>query len=149
MWILTFHSACARILRREHTHLGLPTSFTIYDENDTERLIAAVLRELNLDVKRYPPRAMAAAIGRAKDHVLSADEFAGAAGNFYEETIANVYRAYEERKRAAGALDFDDLIFETVRLFVSIPRCWSTTRSGSATSWWTSTRTPTGPSTSS
>jgi DNA helicase-2/ATP-dependent DNA helicase PcrA len=121
MWILTFHSACARILRREHRHLGLPSSFTIYDENDTERLIAGVLRELNLDAKRYPPRAMAAAIGKAKDHVLSADEFAGAAGNFYEQTIAKVYQAYEERKRAAGALDFDDLISETVRLFRDHP----------------------------
>ncbi|HZD17805.1 MAG TPA: UvrD-helicase domain-containing protein, partial [Actinomycetota bacterium] len=117
MWILTFHSACARVLRREHELLGLPASFTIYDDADTERLIAGVLRDLNLDAKRYPPRAMAAAIGRAKDHVLSAEEFAGAAGNLYEQTIANVYNAYEERKRAAGALDFDDLITEAVRLF--------------------------------
>ena len=121
MWILTFHSACARILRREHAHLGLPSSFTIYDESDTERLLAGVLKELNLDVKRFPPRAMSAAIGKAKDHVLSATEFANAAGNFYEQTIAKVYLAYEERKRAAGALDFDDLIFETVRLFREHP----------------------------
>ena len=69
MWILTFHSACARILRREHDHLGLPSSFTIYDEGDTERLITSVLKDLDLDLKRYPPRAMAAAIGKAKDHV--------------------------------------------------------------------------------
>jgi DNA helicase-2/ATP-dependent DNA helicase PcrA len=121
MWILTFHAACARILRREHGHLGLPSRFTIYDENDTERLIAGVLRQLDLDAKRYPPRAMAAAIGKAKDHVLTAGEFAGAAGNLYEQTIAKVYLAYEERKRAAGALDFDDLISETVRLFRDHP----------------------------
>ena len=121
MWILTFHSACARILRREHDRLGLPSSFTIYDDADTERLIASVLKELNLDAKRYPPRAMAAAIGRAKDHVVSSDEFARAAGNFYEQTIANVYQAYEQRKRAAGALDFDDLITEAVRLFRQHP----------------------------
>jgi DNA helicase II / ATP-dependent DNA helicase PcrA len=117
MWILTFHSACARILRREHEHLGLPSSFTIYDEGDTERLIAGVLKDLDLDVKRYPPRAMAAAIGKAKDHVVSAEDFAGAAGNLYEQTIAKVYAEYERRKHAAGALDFDDLITETVRLF--------------------------------
>jgi DNA helicase II / ATP-dependent DNA helicase PcrA len=117
MWILTFHSACARILRREHDHLGLPSSFTIYDDADTERLLATVLRELDLDAKRYPPRAMAAAIGRAKDHVLSAEEFSGAAGNFYEQTIAKVYIEYERRKHAAGALDFDDLITEVVGLF--------------------------------
>src|SRR5919201_3747113 len=121
MWILTFHSACARILRREHDHLGLPTSFTIYDEGDTERLITSVLRDLNLDIKRYPPRAMAAAIGKAKDNVLSAEEFGQLAGNFYEQTIAKVYIEYERRKRAAGALDFDDLITETVRLFREHP----------------------------
>ncbi|HEX6230903.1 MAG TPA: DNA helicase PcrA [Actinomycetota bacterium] len=121
MWILTFHSACARILRREHDHLGLPSSFTIYDDGDTERLIAGVLKDLDLDAKRYPPRAMAAAIGRAKDHVVSAGEFAAAAGNFYEQTIARVYQAYEERKLAAGALDFDDLITEAVGLFRQHP----------------------------
>jgi DNA helicase-2/ATP-dependent DNA helicase PcrA len=117
MWILTFHSACARILRREHAYLGLPSTFTIYDEADTERLIAAVLRDLDLDQKRFPPRAMAAGIGKAKDQVLGAAEFGDLAGNFYEQTIAKVYQAYEERKRAAGALDFDDLISETVMLF--------------------------------
>jgi DNA helicase-2/ATP-dependent DNA helicase PcrA len=121
MWILTFHSACARVLRREHEHLGLPSAFTIYDEGDTERLIASVLKDLNIDNKRFPPRAMAAAIGRAKDHVLSAMEFLGAAGNFYEQTIAKVYEGYEARKRAAGALDFDDLISEAVRLFREHP----------------------------
>jgi DNA helicase II / ATP-dependent DNA helicase PcrA len=121
MWILTFHSACARILRREHEHLGLPSSFTIYDEGDTERLITSALKDLDLDLKRYPPRAMAAAIGKAKDHVLSAEEFAGAAGNLYEQTIAKVYTEYERRKHAAGALDFDDLITETVRLFREYP----------------------------
>jgi DNA helicase II / ATP-dependent DNA helicase PcrA len=121
MWILTFHSACVRILRAEHEQLGLPRSFTIYDEGDTERLLAAVLRDLDLDAKRYPPRAMAAAIGKAKDEVLTAQDFHDLAGNFYEQTIARVYLAYEERKRAAGALDFDDLITETVLLFRQRP----------------------------
>jgi DNA helicase-2/ATP-dependent DNA helicase PcrA len=121
MWILTFHSACARILRREHTHLGVPSSFTIYDDGDTERLISQVLRDLDLDAKRFPPRAMAAAIGRAKDQVVSASEFAERADNFYEETVARVYAEYERRKHLAGALDFDDLITETVRLFREHP----------------------------
>ena len=121
MWILTFHSACARILRREHEHLGLPSSFTIYDEGDTERLIAGVLRDLNVDAKRFPPRAMATAIGKAKDVVISADEYSAAAANFYEQIIAKVYVEYERRKRLAGALDFDDLISETVRLFRDHP----------------------------
>lgn len=121
MWILTFHSACARILRREHNHLGLPSSFSIYDDSDTERLIAMVLRDLNLDVKRFPPRQMAAAIGKAKDNLLSAGEFQAAAGNFWDKTVADVYLGYERRIRAAGALDFDDLITETVRLFRDHP----------------------------
>jgi DNA helicase-2/ATP-dependent DNA helicase PcrA len=117
MWILTFHSACARILRREHTHVGVPSGFTIYDDGDTERLIGQVLKDLDLDPKRFPPKAMASAIGKAKDRVMDVMAFADVASNFYEETIARVYASYEERKRAAGALDFDDLIAETVWLF--------------------------------
>jgi DNA helicase-2/ATP-dependent DNA helicase PcrA len=117
MWILTFHSACARILRREHTHVGVPSGFTIYDDGDTERLIGQVLKALDLDPKRFPPKAMASAIGKAKDRVMDVKAFADVASNFYEETVAKVYAAYEERKRAAGALDFDDLIAETVWLF--------------------------------
>src|SRR6266508_3034460 len=121
MWILTFHSACARILRREHNHLGLPSTFSIYDEGDTERVIALVLRDLNVDPKRFPPRAMAAAIGKAKDHLLSAEEFLRNASNFYERTVAEVYAGYERRLRAAGAVDFDDLITETAGLFRDHP----------------------------
>ncbi len=121
MWILTFHSTCSRILRREHERLGLPSSFTIYDEADTERLITQVLKDLNIDNKRFPARAMSAAIGKAKDHVLSAEEFVQLAGNYYEQTVAKVYQGYEQRKLAAGALDFDDLIAETVRLFRKHP----------------------------
>ncbi|MGZ4150317.1 MAG: DNA helicase PcrA [Actinomycetota bacterium] len=121
MWILTFHSTCARILRKEHTLLGIPSSFTIYDDGDTERLINAVLKDLDLDPKRFPPKAMAAAIGRAKDQVVSADQYARQADNFYEETVARVYTEYERRKLAAGALDFDDLITEAVRLFQDHP----------------------------
>jgi DNA helicase II / ATP-dependent DNA helicase PcrA len=121
MWILTFHSSATRILRREHARLGLPASFTIYDEGDTERLIANVLRDRNVDPKRFPPRAVAAAIGRAKDHVIDAREFAARASNFYEEMIAGLYAEYERRKLAAGALDFDDLIAECVRLYREHP----------------------------
>ena len=117
MWILTFHSACARILRREHTHLGIPSSFTIYDDGDSERLIASILKDLNVDPKRFPAKAMAAAIGKAKDQVIGPDEFAEMASSHYEEVAAKVYAAYERRKHDAGALDFDDLITKTVQLF--------------------------------
>jgi DNA helicase-2/ATP-dependent DNA helicase PcrA len=121
MWILTFHSSCARILRREHTHLGVPSSFTIYDDGDTERLIAGILKDLDVDPKRFAPKAMAAAISKAKDRVITPDPFAQMASNFYEEIVAKVYAAYETRKHDAGALDFDDLISETVRLFREHP----------------------------
>ncbi len=121
MWILTFHSACARMLRREHDHLALPSSFSIYDDGDTERLISMVLREMGTDPKRFPPRAMAAAIGRAKDHLIGPGEFARDVSNFYEQMVSDVYSAYERRLRAAGALDFDDLIARAVDLFRDHP----------------------------
>ncbi len=121
MWILTFHSSCARILRREHNHLGLPSTFSIYDEGDTERVLTLVLRDLQLDPKRWPPRAMASAIGKAKDHLLSPSQLMEQAGNFYERQVAEVYAGYDRRVRAAGALDFDDLISETARLFRDHP----------------------------
>jgi DNA helicase-2/ATP-dependent DNA helicase PcrA len=121
MWILTFHSMCARLLRREHQHLGVPSGFTIYDDGDTERLIASISKDMDLDPKRFPSRALAAAIGHAKDQVIDADGFAQMASNFYEETVAKVYAAYEQRKHAAGALDFDDLIVECVHLFQDHP----------------------------
>jgi DNA helicase II / ATP-dependent DNA helicase PcrA len=121
MWILTFHSACARILRREHTHLGVPSHFSIYDEGDTERAIALVEKQMNIDPKRYPPRAVAAVMGRAKDNLIAPAEFAAEASTFYERTIADIYAAYQQRLRSAGALDFDDIIMETVRLFRDHP----------------------------
>jgi DNA helicase II / ATP-dependent DNA helicase PcrA len=121
MWILTFHSMCARVLRREHQHLGVPSAFTIYDEGDTERLVGTIVRDLDIDPKRFPPKQLAGAIGHAKDRVIGPDDFAGLASNFYEEIVAKVYKAYEVRKHAAGALDFDDLISETVRLFREHP----------------------------
>jgi DNA helicase-2/ATP-dependent DNA helicase PcrA len=122
MWILTFHSMCARLLRREHEALGIPRGFTIYDDADTERLIAGIVKDLDLDPKRFAPRAMAAAIGRAKDRVLGPREFGAMTSNFFEEKIAQVYEVYEQRKHAAGALDFDDLIAKAVTLFRDHPQ---------------------------
>ena len=121
MWVLTFHSTCARILRREHEALGLPSTFTIYDAADTERVVRMALQELGIDDKRFTPRQMAAAIGRAKDAMLSPAEFEEHAGNWYEKQVAAVYGAYQRRLHEAGALDFDDLILRTVRLFRERP----------------------------
>jgi len=121
MWILTFHSACARILRREHNHLGVPSHFSIYDEGDTERVITLVEKQMNVDPKRYPPRQVAAVIGRAKDNLVAPAEFARDASTYYEKVVADIYAEYQRRLRAAGALDFDDIIMETVRLFREHP----------------------------
>jgi DNA helicase-2/ATP-dependent DNA helicase PcrA len=121
MWILTFHSACVRILRREHEHVGLPSSFTIYDDGDTERVIAMVEKSMNVDPKRFPPRQVAAMIGQAKDVLLGPTQYSEQAGNFFEQTVANIYVEYQRRLRSAGALDFDDIIMETVRLFREHP----------------------------
>ncbi|HEX2068575.1 MAG TPA: DNA helicase PcrA [Actinomycetota bacterium] len=121
MWILTFHSACARILRREHDVLGLPSHFSIYDEGDTERVIALCLKQMNIDPKRYPPRQVGAVIGRAKDNLLDPVGFRQGASTHYEHVIADVYAEYQQRLRGAGALDFDDIIMETVRLFRENP----------------------------
>ncbi len=121
MWILTFHAACARILRREHTHLGVPSHFSIYDEGDTERVISLVLKQMNIDPKRYPPRQVAAAIGRAKDNLVTPSQYAEHAATYYERTVADVYAEYQKRLKAAGALDFDDIIMETVGLFRDHP----------------------------
>ena len=121
MWVLTFHSACARILRKEHQRLGLPSHFSIYDEADSERVIKMVLRDAGLDERRFPPRQIKAAISRAKDNLLGATEYAQAAGNWYERTVADVYTGYEARLRSAGAVDFDDLILRTVQLFKGQP----------------------------
>ncbi|HEX6208235.1 MAG TPA: DNA helicase PcrA [Actinomycetota bacterium] len=121
MWILTFHSTCARILRREHELLGLPSSFTIYDAADTERVVKMVSGDLGIDEKRFPPRAIAAAIGRLKDAMLSPSDAAARAANWYEKQVAEVYAEYQRRLQGAGALDFDDLILRTVRLFRDHP----------------------------
>jgi DNA helicase-2/ATP-dependent DNA helicase PcrA len=99
----------------------MPSSFTIYDEGDSERVIAAVEKRMNLDPKRYPVRQIGAMIGHAKDQLVGPDEYAGAAHTHFERTVGEIYADYQRRLRAAGALDFDDIIMETVRLFREHP----------------------------
>jgi len=121
MWISTFHSACVRILRREATTIGYPSSFTIYDHADAVRLTGYVLRDLNVDTKRYPPRSVHSAISAAKNEGLDPVEYGEAAGQAYERRIAEVFAEYQRRLKAAGAMDFDDLLSVTVRMFRSNP----------------------------
>jgi DNA helicase-2/ATP-dependent DNA helicase PcrA len=121
MWVSTFHSACVRILRRDGKALGFPSSFTIYDQADAVRLTGYVLRDLNLDPKRFTPRGTHAAISAAKNELISVEEYAERAGGLFEKKIADVYREYQARLLQAGAMDFDDLLTQTVRLFQQHP----------------------------
>ncbi len=95
MWVLTFHSTCARILRREHRHLGLPSHFSIYDEADTERVLKMAMSDLGIDDRRFQPRAVKSLISRGKEQLLTAAAYAEAAGNWYERRIADIYVEYE------------------------------------------------------
>ncbi|MBR7834341.1 DNA helicase PcrA [Actinospica durhamensis] len=121
MWVSTFHSACVRILRREHEHLGLPSSFTIYDADDSRRLMTQVARDLDLDVKRNPPRGLLAAVSALKNELVDHESARDAAESDREALIAEVYSVYQNRLIASRALDFDDLIMTTVNLFQAFP----------------------------
>ena len=117
VWAMTFHAACCRILRREIDRLGYASSFTIYDTADSERVMKDVLKACSLDEKTFPPRLCLSVISRAKDQMQGPEEFAAAAvGDFRKEVIARCYQEYQERLRAANAVDFDDIILLTVRI---------------------------------
>ncbi|TYB36302.1 DNA helicase PcrA [Micromonospora sp. AP08] len=121
MWVSTFHSACVRILRAEHEHAGLKSTFSIYDADDSRRLMQMVARELDLDPKRYPARGLAAQVSNLKNELVDPDEFAGRAKGPNERALAEAYTLYQRRLREAHALDFDDLIMTTVHLLQSHP----------------------------
>ena len=124
IWASTFHSACVRILRRDIEHLGFQKDFTIYDTDDSKRVIRDCVRELNLDEKAFTPREVLGVISRAKDRCETPEEFArnqDAEKDWKFTRIAKIYARYEAKLRAANALDFDDLIFHTVTLLRSCP----------------------------
>ncbi|HEX4091107.1 MAG TPA: DNA helicase PcrA [Trebonia sp.] len=121
MWVMTFHSACVRILRREAARFGYPSSFSIYDSADSQRLMALVCRELELDARQYPPKSMAAQVSNLKNELEDYESFAGRARGAREKALAEVYAEYQRRLVAAGAMDFDDLIMVTVNLFQAFP----------------------------
>jgi DNA helicase-2/ATP-dependent DNA helicase PcrA len=121
MWVSTFHSACVRILRAEHEHAGLKSTFSIYDADDSRRLMQLVARELDLDPKRYPARGLAAQVSNLKNELVDPEEFAGRAKGPNERAVAEAYALYQRRLAEAHALDFDDLIMATVHLFQSHP----------------------------
>jgi DNA helicase-2/ATP-dependent DNA helicase PcrA len=114
MWVSTFHSACVRILRRQAHHLGFPSSFSIYDTDDTRRLITNIGKDLDLDPRKYRPRGLAHQISALKNELIDHEAFAPTVETESQQVLADVYRLYTERLQRAGAMDFDDLIGNTV-----------------------------------
>src|SRR2546425_424813 len=121
IWILTFHAACGRILRREAERLGYRSNFTIYDQADQIRLVKACLEELERDPKRFVPRGIHAQISNAKNQLIGPDEYAGRVASFYDQTVADVYSLYQRRLFASNAVDFDDMLMLTVDVLQRFP----------------------------
>ena len=121
IWILTFHAACVRILRRQAFFLGYNGDFVIYDDADRQTLLKECLKELNYDDKKFSPRAVGAVISKAKNNLTDPEEFTEQAQGFYEQKVAEIYELYQNRLLKNCALDFDDLIMQTVRLFEQNP----------------------------
>ncbi|HEY2141617.1 MAG TPA: UvrD-helicase domain-containing protein [Solirubrobacteraceae bacterium] len=116
MWLMTFHAACARLLRVEAPRLGYTRQFTIYDQADARRLTKRCIDEVGVDPKRFTPAAIHNQISAAKNKLLDAESYGEAAGSPFEETVADVYRCYERDLHRMNAMDFDDLLFRTVNL---------------------------------
>jgi len=128
MWVMTFHSACVRILRRDAKRLGYPSSFSIYDQADSQRLMALVCRELDLDPKHHPPKSMLAQVSNLKNELVDYETFLARADNYRDKALAQAYAEYQRRLVAAGAMDFDDLIMVTVNLLQAFPEVAETYR---------------------
>ena len=123
MWISTFHSSCVRILRQEAANVGLKSNFSIYDSADSLRLVTQVSKGLDLDPKKFAPKAIQHKISALKNELIDADSYASAANysDPFEQAVADVYKGYTQRLRQANAMDFDDLIAETVFMFRAFP----------------------------
>src|SRR6478672_3199621 len=121
MWVMTFHAACARMLRADADKLGYTRQFTIYDAADQRRLIKRCLDDLDIDVKRFTPRAMQSQISDAKNKLRSVEDYRQLVGSFFEQTVADVYEHYEREIHRANAMDFDDLLVRTVNVLELFP----------------------------
>ncbi|HKO37035.1 MAG TPA: UvrD-helicase domain-containing protein [Solirubrobacterales bacterium] len=130
MWVTTFHSACARMLRVDAERLGYSKGFTIYDQADSLRMLKRCLNELGVDPKRFPPRAVQAKISGAKNQLIDAGAYAEMQGSVFEEVVAEAFPLYEKRMLEANAMDFDDLLVRTVNaieLFEDVRERWRRT----------------------
>src|SRR5918997_3176360 len=124
MWVMTFHSACARMLRSDAHRLGYTRGFTIYDEADSVRLVKRCIEELDVDPKRFTPRAIKRQISDAKNTLLDAEGYREKVGSFFEQTAADVYELYEQRSHGMNAMDFDDLLVRTVNVLELFPEVY-------------------------
>jgi DNA helicase-2/ATP-dependent DNA helicase PcrA len=120
-WMGTFHGICVRLLRSDGDKIGIQTNFVIYDEDDRQGLIKQAMKQLSIVDKQIKPRAVSSAISNAKNELLSPDDFAASSTYPFQQAVAKIYAHYEKMRIAAGALDFDDLLIETVRLFRDQP----------------------------
>ena len=129
MWVSTFHSACVRILRQEAVRLGYSNSFTIYDSADSQKLLSHIMKDMNLDAKRYAPRAVQALISAAKNELMGPADYQLQATEHFAQIVAEVYAVYQRRLTSANAMDFDDLIGKTVELLQRFPEAKARYRS--------------------
>jgi len=129
MWVSTFHSACVRILRKEAQLLGYSNSFTIYDQSDSLRLITLVMRDMNLDSKKYAPRAVQSLISSAKNELQGPADYLNQSKNQFDQIVADVYAIYQKRLTSANSMDFDDLIAKTVEVLQRHPEARAKYRS--------------------
>ena len=120
-WILTFHAACGRMLRREAERLGYRSNFTIYDQADQVRVVRACLEDLGVDPKRFTPRGIHNQISNAKNQLIGPDEYLSRVASFYDQTVAEVYERYQKRLISSNAVDFDDMLMLTVEVFERFP----------------------------
>ncbi|HEX8075204.1 MAG TPA: UvrD-helicase domain-containing protein [Thermoleophilaceae bacterium] len=130
MWVMTFHSACARMLRAEGARLGYTRGFTIYDEADSVRLVKRCIEELDVDPKRFTPRAIKRQISDSKNTLLDAEGYRQKVGSFFEQTAADVYELYQQRIHSMNAMDFDDLLVRCVDLLRLFPEVAERYRQG-------------------
>ena len=121
IWVSTFHSACVRILRQEAVAAGYKPNFTIYDQSDSQRLVALIGKDLNLDPKRYAPRQIHAMISNAKNELMGPADYANQTTNHFEEVVAETYAIYQKKLHEGNVFDFDDLIMKTVELLQRHP----------------------------
>jgi DNA helicase-2/ATP-dependent DNA helicase PcrA len=129
IWILTFHAACGRMLRREAERLGYRSNFTIYDQADQVRLVKACLEELGKDPKRFTPRGIHSQISNAKNQLITPDEYTARVSSFWDQTVAEVYELYQRRLFRSNAVDFDDILMLTVQVLERFPEArkrWQT-----------------------